>query len=57
MPVTGNCYVPRLTSHQLVAHSVAKYAVSFKGFPERTDAVVTSAYSKEVKYHGSKLFL
>ncbi|KAJ0346491.1 hypothetical protein COL154_007981 [Colletotrichum chrysophilum] len=41
---------------KLVAHSVASYAVSFKGFPERTDAVVASAYPKEVKYHGSKLF-
>lgn len=44
---------------KLIAHSVATYAVSFKGFPERTDEDVLgeSAYAKETKYHGSKLFI
>lgn len=45
---------------KLVAHSVATYAVSFKGFPERESAAVLdsrrSKYDQEVKYHGDKLF-
>ena len=46
--------------YQLVAHSVATYALSFEGFPERTlfDEVSVKAadsYAKGVKYHGSKL--
>lgn len=42
---------------QLIAHSVATYAESFKGFPERNLSVASSAYKSEVKYHGSKLFI
>ncbi|KAF1913383.1 aminopeptidase-like protein Y [Ampelomyces quisqualis] len=42
---------------RLIAHSVATYANSFKGFPERTKSVASSAYEKDVKYHGSKLFI
>ncbi|GKT64281.1 aminopeptidase Y [Colletotrichum tofieldiae] len=42
---------------KLVSHSVATYAVSFKGFPERTKASATSTYAKDAKYHGSKLFI
>lgn len=44
---------------KLIAHSVATYAVSFKGFPERTavDALAESVYAKNTKYHGSKLFI
>ncbi|OIW30705.1 aminopeptidase Y [Coniochaeta ligniaria NRRL 30616] len=41
---------------KLVAHSVATFAVSFKGFPERTD-VAAGAYEKSVKYHGHKLVI
>jgi aminopeptidase Y len=41
----------------LVAHSVATFAVSFKGFPERTDAATAGAYEKGVKYHGHKLVI
>lgn len=42
---------------QLVAHFVATYAVSFKGFPERTSVVASEAYDQKTKYHGSKLIL
>ena len=44
---------------RLIAHSVATYAKSFKGFPEREAASVKgeSAYEQKVKYHGSKLFV
>ncbi|OAL45829.1 aminopeptidase-like protein Y [Pyrenochaeta sp. DS3sAY3a] len=42
---------------KLIAHSVATYAESFKGFPERNLSVASSAYKSEVKYHGSKLFI
>lgn len=44
---------------QLIAHSVATYAKSFKGFPERsTEATVqTETYSGKTKYHGSKLYM
>ncbi|KAI5367230.1 Putative PA domain, peptidase M28 [Septoria linicola] len=44
---------------KLIAHSVATYAVSFDGFPERTDAEVMgeSEYVKTTKYHGTKLFM
>ncbi|KAL2167497.1 hypothetical protein VTG60DRAFT_1191 [Thermothelomyces hinnuleus] len=46
---------------KLVAHSVATYARSFEGFPERTldefSVEVSNAYSENVKYHGSKLFI
>ncbi|KAL5439362.1 hypothetical protein PMIN06_009983 [Paraphaeosphaeria minitans] len=42
---------------KLIAHSVATYARSFKGFPERTDSVAATEYTKGVKYHGSKMFI
>ncbi|KAK4221170.1 hypothetical protein QBC38DRAFT_377609 [Podospora fimiseda] len=49
---------------KLVAHSVAKYAVSFEGFPERTlnnniNLAVDNknSYEKTTKHHGSKLFI
>lgn len=41
---------------QLVAHSVATYAVSFKGFPKRT-AVKVNAISEPSMYHGPKLVM
>jgi aminopeptidase Y len=46
-----------LTCFQLIAHSVATYAQSLKGFPKRTLSLKSSAYEKDVKYHGSKLFI
>lgn len=50
-----------VSCYQLVAHSVATYARSFEGFPERTldDASIKAAdaYAKGTKYHGSKLFI
>ncbi|RYP79077.1 hypothetical protein DL771_000055 [Monosporascus sp. 5C6A] len=44
---------------RLIAHSVATYAVSFKGFPERdADALsATAAYEQGAKYHGHTLFM
>ncbi|CAO2652723.1 Nn.00g021340.m01.CDS01 [Neocucurbitaria sp. VM-36] len=42
---------------KLIAHSVATYALSFKGFPERNLTVASSAYKDAAKYHGSKLFI
>lgn len=48
---------------KLVAHSVATYAASFKGFPERDSATLlstrskTSEYAQSVKYHGNHLFI
>ncbi|RYP20330.1 hypothetical protein DL767_009476 [Monosporascus sp. MG133] len=44
---------------RLIAHSVATYAVSFKGFPERDpDALsATAAYEQGAKYHGHALFM
>ncbi|KAK4151628.1 hypothetical protein C8A00DRAFT_45203 [Chaetomidium leptoderma] len=46
---------------KLVAHSVATFARSLEGFPERTldDASIKAAgaYAKGAKYHGSKLFI
>ncbi|TEA20648.1 Aminopeptidase Y [Colletotrichum sidae] len=42
---------------KLVAHSVANYAASFKGFPQRTDTAASSTYARETKYHGSKLII
>jgi aminopeptidase Y len=46
-----------LTSRQLVAHSVATYAVSFKGFPERTSVKSSEVYQQTAKYHGSRLIM
>lgn len=44
---------------KLIAHSVATYAKSFDGFPEREDVAAEgqSAYERETKYHGDKLFM
>ncbi|KAM0323886.1 hypothetical protein ACHAQA_008467 [Verticillium albo-atrum] len=44
---------------KLVAHSVAYFAKSFKGFPERTgeDVDVASKYAEKALYHGSKLLM
>ncbi|KAH7071012.1 aminopeptidase Y precursor [Paraphoma chrysanthemicola] len=42
---------------KLIAHSVATYAKSLKGFPKRTLEAKSSAYAENVKYHGSKLFI
>jgi aminopeptidase Y len=44
---------------QLIAHSVATYARSFKGFPKREleASVKSTAYREDVKYHGNKLFI
>ncbi|KAF1998774.1 aminopeptidase-like protein Y [Amniculicola lignicola CBS 123094] len=41
---------------KLIAHSVATYARSFKGFPERTDAALAGMYEAETKYHGGRVF-
>lgn len=46
---------------KLIAHSVATYATSFEGFPERKAedlavAQVASKYAQSVKYRGSRLF-
>lgn len=46
------------SSLQLIAHSVATYAVSFVGFPERTGVKSAEvALTQEFKYRGSKLVL
>ncbi|KAF2636936.1 aminopeptidase-like protein Y [Massarina eburnea CBS 473.64] len=42
---------------KLIAHSVATFARSFTGFPDRTVSVDSTTYHEEVKYHGSKLFI
>jgi aminopeptidase Y len=46
---------------RLIAHSVATYAKSFDGFPERKVGEVAasgeSAYERQTKYHGEKLFI
>jgi aminopeptidase Y len=41
---------------QLVAHSVATYAISLKGFPKRSSAQI-SAMSEQPIYHGPKMVL
>lgn len=43
---------------KLVAHSVATYAASFKGFPERGPSTlqVSDKYEQKAKYRGSRLF-
>lgn len=43
---------------KLVAHSVATYAASFKGFPERglSALKVSDKYEQKAKYRGSRLF-
>jgi aminopeptidase Y len=45
-----------LISSKLVAHSVATYAVTFKGFPKRTD-ITAAAHDEPFHYHGSKLVM
>ncbi|CAD6451597.1 85665156-610e-47fd-9b50-b442a25ea05c [Sclerotinia trifoliorum] len=49
-----------LINTQLIAHSVATYAISFDGFPKRTlesiSAAKTSA-KEETKYHGPELVM
>lgn len=40
---------------KLIAHSVATFAHSLKGFPEREDEFAAVKYDEETKYHGHKL--
>lgn len=41
---------------QLVAHSVATYARSFDGFPERTETAANALFDETpTKYHGPYL--
>jgi aminopeptidase Y len=47
---------PFANSNQLIAHSVATYAVSFKGFPKRTGISSNTQVEKSL-YHGSKLVM
>ncbi|KAL4911061.1 hypothetical protein BDW74DRAFT_142358 [Aspergillus multicolor] len=42
---------------KLVAHTVATYAVSFEGFPERTGINAKSMELEKRKYHGPKLLM
>ena len=42
---------------QLVAHSVATYAISLRGFPKRTGIKALGAYEEKAKYHGHKLVM
>ncbi|RDW93756.1 Peptide hydrolase [Aspergillus mulundensis] len=42
---------------KLVAHTVATYAVSFEGFPERTGTNAKSMELEKRKYHGPKLLM
>ncbi|KAI0484862.1 Zn-dependent exopeptidase [Xylariaceae sp. FL0804] len=44
-----------LLNTRLVAHSVATFATSFDGFPERAKAVSADAYGHQTKYHGRYL--
>ncbi|KAF1981634.1 Zn-dependent exopeptidase [Aulographum hederae CBS 113979] len=44
-----------VTSTRLIAHSVATYAISFEGFPKRSQSISTEGYARDVKYHGHKL--
>ncbi|KPM42616.1 Aminopeptidase Y [Neonectria ditissima] len=50
-------YTAWVVNTKLIAHSVATYALSFDGFPKRTDDVSVSAYDEKVKYHGGKLMI
>lgn len=45
-----------LVNTKLVAHSVATYAESFKGFPKRT-SIMASANEKRSLYHGPELVM
>ncbi len=42
---------------QLIAHSVATYARSFKGFPARAEVESADTDKKQFKYRGSKLVM
>ncbi|KAE8354345.1 hypothetical protein BDV28DRAFT_85783 [Aspergillus coremiiformis] len=42
---------------KLVAHSIATYARSFDGFPERTKESITVFATEPTKYHGPRLVL
>ncbi|KAI2617607.1 Zn-dependent exopeptidase [Hypomontagnella submonticulosa] len=46
-----------LLNTKLVAHSVATYAVSFDGFPERSSVAASNYNDKPTKYHGHRLIL
>ncbi|KAI0850568.1 Zn-dependent exopeptidase [Daldinia vernicosa] len=46
-----------LTNTKLVAHSVATFAASFKGFPERSNTTVLEANEQRSQYHGHRLIL
>ncbi|OTB05550.1 hypothetical protein M426DRAFT_319814 [Hypoxylon sp. CI-4A] len=46
-----------LVNTKLVAHSVATFAVSFEGFPERTATATLASFEQPRKYHGSRLAL
>ncbi|KAI1383074.1 Zn-dependent exopeptidase [Hypoxylon trugodes] len=46
-----------LVNTKLVAHSVATFAVSFHGFPERSDVVNMADNKRPAKYHGHRLVL
>ncbi|TAQ84812.1 hypothetical protein B7494_g6873 [Chlorociboria aeruginascens] len=53
----GNCNFDAWEINaKLVAHSVATYAVSFKGFPERS-GVMNAIAPEQSLYHGSKLVM
>lgn len=42
---------------QLIAHSVATYALSFEGFPKREQESKISSYSETIKQHGPKAIM
>ncbi|KAI1430918.1 peptidase family M28 [Xylaria sp. CBS 124048] len=44
-----------LVNTQLVAHSVATFAASFEGFPERATASMKELHEQETQYHGHNL--
>ncbi|KAI8963296.1 Zn-dependent exopeptidase [Daldinia sp. FL1419] len=44
-----------LANTQLVAHSVATFAASFKDFPERSNTTALEANEHQAKYHGHRL--
>ncbi|KAI2780652.1 Zn-dependent exopeptidase [Daldinia loculata] len=46
-----------LVNTKLVAHSVATFAASFKGFPERSNTTVLEANEQRAQYHGHRLVL
>ncbi|KAI1467607.1 Zn-dependent exopeptidase [Daldinia caldariorum] len=46
-----------LLNTKLVAHSVATFAASFKGFPERSNTTVFESSEQRAKYHGHRLIL